>query len=47
MDKTIIRAIETVLADWAKLDEKHRGQEYEKAVKSLESWKDELVAKSA
>lgn len=45
MYKTIIKAIDAVLDDWSKLNEKHRGQEYEKAVQSLTAWKAELVAK--
>ena len=45
MDKTIIRAIDSVLESWARLDDEHKGQDYEKAVESLTSWKSELVAK--
>ena len=45
MNKTIIKAIDAVLDSWSKLDEKHRGQEHEKAVQNLTAWKAELVAK--
>lgn len=45
MDRTIIRAINSVLESWAKLDVEHKGQDYEKAVESLSSWKSELIAK--
>jgi len=42
MNRTIIRSIKAVLEDWAKLDDKHKGQLYNDAVKSLEDWKKEL-----
>jgi hypothetical protein len=44
MDKTIIRAIDAVLSDWAKLDDKHKGLLYNDAVESLKQWKDKLEA---
>lgn len=46
MDRTIIRAIDSVLESWAKLDDKHKGQDYEKAVENLKTWKSELIAKT-
>ena len=46
IDKTIIRAIDAVLADWAKLDEKHRGPLYDKAAESLRKWKNKLENKN-
>lgn len=44
MNKIIIRAINAVLTDWAKLDDKHKGQNYAKAVKHLEAWRDMLIS---
>lgn len=44
MNKTIIRAIEAVLADWAELDDAHKGKDYGKAVESLKKWIEELEA---
>lgn len=41
-NRSLIRAINAVLDDWAKLTDEQKGPLYEDAVKSLMSWKSEL-----
>jgi len=41
-NRAIIRAIDNVLDNWAKLDNEHRGSLYGNAVASLTSWKKKL-----
>lgn len=39
---SIVRAIENVLLDWAKLNDRQRGPMYNEAIEHLKAWKIKL-----